>query len=347
MKYIGLITLICIILSSGHRAISQPTQLPSSTSRVNETVRPIYKDRIVAQVNEKIITLSEVARLTRQVQQKPELALRFLVREKLVLQAAQKEGVRISDDELQSILDQRIKKLGGEEQFRKIVLNTLKISREEYQVILRRDLIMQKYIMKRLMSNPLDKSFETDFIIDTFVTPKEIRDYFEANQLGLIESPKIRTRQIILLFENSTVRASKQTLGKAILKELTEGTDFASLAREYSEIKQEANGLWEWTPPHTFPPEVETIIWSLEAGQISPLIETKKSFRVIKIEDKITSHKDFSSPELQARIKNILINDKYKKGQIKIIEMLLKKANIWVDPALSAEDKLEDTAKPH
>lgn len=287
--------------------------------------------QIVARVNNDIITSREVSIRAIILTQNNQIALQTLIEDKLVNRQAIKDNIKVSDEELEKVLQERLSNFVSLDNFIKTIIQPLGISLEDYRNELKEQLLRDKYIQSKIGSYKLTVDTKTDFIIDIVVSPKEMREYFETNKERFTKSERIKTRQIILKVGESRTVAETKELAEMIVSQLGKGDDFDKLARQYSDIKAESGGLWDWAEKGSFIPELEKIIYSLKIGEISPVITTDKNIIIVKIEDKITSQPDFATPEIQEEIKRILVNRKIKQGFDIIKEQLLKDASIQIE----------------
>ncbi len=92
-------------------------------------------------------------------------AVEELVNEELVKHKAQKEGVEVSDKEVEEIIDQDVKSVGGEEELRKLINDYPAMNMETYREEIRITLLKLKLFKK---------------YID--VTDEELKQFFDANK---------------------------------------------------------------------------------------------------------------------------------------------------------------------
>jgi len=286
--------------------------------------------QVVARVNNDIITSREVAKRSIIINQNHQIALQTLIEDKLLNNQAIKENIKVSDEEVEKEVQGRISKYSSLDTFIKTILQPLGILLEDYRNELKEQILRDKYIHSKIGSYKLTGDTKIDFIIDIYVSPREIREYFETNKEKFTESERIKTRQIILKISESRTAAQTKELAEKIVSQLEKGDDFDELARQYSDIKAENGGLWDWAEKGSFMPELEKIIYSLKIGEISPVITTDKNIIIAKIEDKITFQPAFETPEIQEEIKRILVDQKIIQGVDIIKQKLLKEASIQI-----------------
>ncbi len=325
MKYLGLGLLIIFAITSVLFAV------PDATVDSGNTLGVLEEDGIVARVNDEIITQRELAKMTRllNIQDRDKIIM-IMINERLLYQAAVEAGIEVGSEDVEETLTKNIGRYETTERFEEAILKPLNITLAEYREDMKRQIMREKFIMEKMHSVSLDKSRKTGFYIDTFVTPKEIKKYYEKYKNSFTGEEQIKTRQIILKTRDKSERDSKKTLAEAILAELAKGADFDSLARQYSEVKKDTGGAWDWTPKGSFPEEIEDVIYKLKPGEISPLIETRTNLRIVKVENKRGgANTTFDNFMIQEKIKRIIMNQKVARGAEKLIQELARNARIW------------------
>jgi parvulin-like peptidyl-prolyl isomerase len=320
---------------------------PKAAEEINKPYTTnMESDGIVARVNNDIITDQELTRMT--VMLKPiskNNVLKTMIKEHLLYQAALNENTKISDTDVNEALNQQIKQYGSEKVFEKNALEPLHLTLAQYKEDIRRQLVREKFIMSKMGSFMQDKSIKVDFFIDTFVTPKEIMEYYETHKTDFLQAEQIQTRQIILKIKNSSERMSKQGFAEALLDEINnKGADFEALARKYSDVKADSGGLWDWAPKGSFSKEIEDIIYQLKIGDISPVIQTENNIRIIKVEGLKggADIKNLDNSLTQERIRRILINQKLVGGAEKLVRELTRNARIWPSEIMLTEEPKEE-----
>jgi peptidyl-prolyl cis-trans isomerase D len=115
------------------------------------------------------------------------------------------------------------------------------------------------------------------------------RDY-EANRYQWTGLEKqMRLRQILVRASESAsedVRAAARTRADAALARVRRGEDFAEVARAESDDRESARrgGDQGWVPRGRVPGEHDDIVFALEPGQVSDVIESPLGFHVVKVE---------------------------------------------------------------
>ncbi len=106
----------------------------------------------------------------------------------------------------------------------------------------------------------------------------------------------------------NTIRNDARTreLATEIRNRLAAGADLAALAREYSDDSATASqgGDLGWVRPGRFPPPVARQLERLEPGQISPILQTRDGYVIVKVEGRRT--RDQTREAIRARARQVL-----------------------------------------
>jgi parvulin-like peptidyl-prolyl isomerase len=115
----------------------------------------------------------------------------------------------------------------------------------------------------------------------------------ELDQLWNTEGPgvEVRARHILLKPAAEATPAQREQLrarAEAIRVRAAGGEDFAALARETTEEPggKERGGDLDWFGRGRMVPQFEEAAFKLQAGQVSPVVETPFGYHVIKVEDR-------------------------------------------------------------
>ena len=203
-----------------------------------------------------------------QLLQMREQVLNWMIEQVLIEQAAAGMGIVVSDEEVDAALAQIIEEVGGEEAFQ-ARLEQDGMTRQEAWEELRAQLITSAAIEQ---------------IVATVPTTAE----------------HVHARHILV----DTREEAEQ-----LLAQLQSGADFAELARAYSkdESTREAGGDLGFFPRGVLlAPEVEEAAFSLQAGQISPVIQSSLGFHIVQV---IEREERSLSPENLQLLRNKAIQE--------------------------------------
>ena len=297
-------------------------------------------DRIVAIVNDEVITLSEleaaVSPYTSQIQtaayspeEKQEMLFKVrrdildrMIDRKLTEQKGKALGVSVSESEV----DQRIERIKEEEFLTEEALRKALADEgytlEEYRKRIKSQLLGIKLINREVKSK-------------VAITEDEIRAYYEDHKSSYTGKKKYHLRTILVRvnsWENGAAKTAAQDKIETIATKLRAGVSFEDLARRYSEdITAESGGDIGWFSISELTKELrETVRW-MEEGQVSPVLETEQGYQILKLE-KIegTTGKTLeeAKDEIQETIYRQMVERKYddwlkdlrKDAYIKIVQ---------------------------
>ena len=258
-------------------------------------------DRIIAYVNDDVVTKRELDVLVNQRAMELQQVYRFserealneaerqrselldrLIRQMLLLEAALTLKVTVSDVEIEQYVQDFKKryKIETDEEFKKQLNRegmTLVAFREQSE----RNLKAEKLVMGRIVPR-------------LQVRESEIQKFFEENRDQLpTKTDKVHLRHIFIAFKpNQADRDTAfETINKALEEITTHGTKFEELAKRYASKQNpssQAGILIEATTEELkrFPEIFQDVLANLEAGKFSKPVEGNEGLYVFTVETK-------------------------------------------------------------
>ncbi len=299
---------------------------------------------IVAKVNDEIVTRHEVLEkiknqlvalrasyegdpYRRKAREMWDKTVADLVEERVLLQAARKEGVEVTWKDVDRSMDDEIKRAGSREKFDQNLAQTGQ-TLDQFRENLRKQLMMRDLIYRgvgvREPKNPKTGSLAEDPI----ATPGEIHAYYEAHKQDFFVEEKIKVRQIILRFRDEAQRLQMLDIARSILRQVEAGADLRALARWYTAVRAEEDGLWDWAPRGSLPAEIEEQIFALKPGETSPILESGSTIRIVRMETRQDSRQPAFS-EVQEEIKRRIQNKRIYERIDKFKRDLFRDYYIW------------------
>lgn len=280
-------------------------------------------DRIVAVVNGKVITLSELKEAMAQIRLGLSLpgmltvptvnavnpkavsfereVLNHLIEREMQFQHAQRQGIRVSSNEVNQLLREIRDK------------NGLYTDAVFQNALIQENLTLKQYtqdLKKQLMILKLaNQEVNSGILLDE----KELREYY-SNHLGQFSLPdEVHLRQILLEIARPELKESVTQKAARIAEELENGADFLSLARQYAQDTG-SGGTHDlgFVKKDQILPIVKETIRDLKAGGISAPVETSLGIHIFQVlEIRTGQHKPFE--EVASLIREKLFQERAKE----------------------------------
>lgn len=252
-------------------------------------------DRIVAIVNDDIITLSELNEESREIEEKimlsvpyedqteaieeaRETALNSLIDKKLIDQSAKEARVSVSDAEVDKALyDVRRKASMSEEQF------SNELTRAGFSLNTYRDNLRSQLLQRKIV--------KTDIRSKIVITDSMIKEYYDNKYTVATKSDEFYLLQIGVKWKKGEDdAATKKEKNKALnrIKRIhnlaVNGENFGSLAEEYSDFPsaQDKGDIGSFTLDD-MGDAMRSAVSSLSNGEISKIIETPAGYQFFKL----------------------------------------------------------------
>ena len=295
-------------------------------------------DRIVAVVNEDIITLSELSRSIKPYEDKihslgypeeKERRMLFKVREgvlnqlidkKIEDQQIKRSNIEISEEQI----DQAIERIKEKNYFTDEDLR-LALAKDGLTIEAYRDKIKEEILRTRLVN------FEVRSKI--VITEEDIEAYYENHLDTYGGKQKYHLRHILIRipgFADENKKLEIRAKIDEILKELNAGQSFETMAKNYSESSTAAEGgdLGQFELD-SLSPQLQEAIKGIKSGEFTPVLETDQGYQIFFLQEILkTSGKSLEdvSPEIQ----RILYEENSEKKYKEWIEGLRKQSVIKI-----------------
>jgi peptidyl-prolyl cis-trans isomerase SurA len=287
---------------------------------VMQSGQALMIDRIVARVNDDIITLSELQEeglplferlrenytgkeLEYQVQRAEREFLNQLILKRLQLQYASQIGINASENEINAALKDVLTRNNLTQEQLTELLTREALTLQDY-----RDRLREQIILARLMNQAVRSRVSVD--------AGEVEAYYKAHQDEFNQPAQARIRHIFFRIEPSAARPQVDAVRERatrVLQEARNGGDFADLARRYSEDVTAANGGdLGFIRRGQALAEFEEVIFAMKEGDISEVIRTPNGLHIVKV-DMFTKGSEQSFPEIKAEIERRVLQEKIEK----------------------------------
>ena len=255
----------------------------------------VVVDEIVARVNDSVITLSdyqkadqslhdEVAhdcqdcapsKIDAEYKDRQKDLLRDLIDQQLLVQRAKDMGLNVEADLVKRLDDIRKQNnLATMDDLQKAVEGS-GIAWEDYRTQIRNSLLTQEVIRQQVGSR---MDIGTD----------EVKKYYDSHKQEFNLPEQVDLAEIFLSTEGkspeevSAVRTKADDLHNRVVK----GEDFSEIAKRYSEggTAKDGGELGRFERGQ-LAPQLEDIVFKMDKGQITDVIQTKTGFEILKVMD--------------------------------------------------------------
>ena len=250
----------------------KPEDLPAVVARING--QEIKKEQLLDQAEKLRSQFQGAAQAPLNAQFYRDV-LNTLVAQTLLQQEAKKEGITVSDAEVDQQIAALRSRFPDAEKFKQ-ALASQGLSEERLRAEMHREGAVQKLVAAKVFSS-------------VNITDAEAKAFYDKNQDKMKQPPQVHVRHILVKVDPSATDADKQkarTKAEDLLKRAQGGEDFAKLASENSDDpgSKTQGGDLSWLPPgRTVPPFDKAAFALTKPNELSPVVETDFGYHVIQL----------------------------------------------------------------
>jgi parvulin-like peptidyl-prolyl isomerase len=240
----------------------------------------------VKQLQNEVALMETQAKRPLTVEEKNQV-LEALINQRLVLQAAERDKVTVSDGELSQQIDriraslaQTLGRQPTEAEFTQAIRSQYNLDMPSFREQVRRQLIMEKYLLFRNQGLMETAKASTP-------TVEEIQDFYDLNKSSLVRPDTVRLSIIQVLFDDDKTKA--KTLADSLAREI--GTDPAKFDEVALRQSREAGFMAGDAGYLLKNPQGEQAVgagvlrtaFSLKQGQVSGVLEGLRAYQILKV----------------------------------------------------------------
>jgi len=252
-------------------------------------------EEIIARVNNDVITLSDYQKADQQLRE--EIAhdcqgcppakveeeykaqqkdlLRGLVDQSLLVQRAKDMGISVETDVIKRLDEVRKQNgLNSLEELEKAVEGS-GLAWEDYKTQIRNGLLTQEVMRKEVGSH-------------INIGSEEVKKYYDEHQQEFNRPEQVALSEIFLSTEGKSPEEIESVQRKAedLRNRVVKGDEFSEIAKRYSEGSTAKDGGDLGTFQRgQLSPQLEEVVFKMDKGQITDVIQTKTGFEVLKVEN--------------------------------------------------------------
>jgi peptidyl-prolyl cis-trans isomerase SurA len=250
-------------------------------------------DRVVAVVNQEIITLSEVEKLTGPLQQEIQIEDRWekrervrevcrnvlekMIEEKLIDQEVKKAGVKVPSKDVEGALEEIKRKNSATQEDLERALTKDGVTLEAFKKEIEKKLLRLKLISWAIKT-------------ESKVEEKELRDFYQKNMDRYRRNESYRPGHILFIVPKGATPEEILEIRKQcqkVLEKIKGGEDFGEMALLYSQdATAKDRGELGYFRKGELLPAFEKEALRLRIGEVSGIIRTEYGFHLIKLLDR-------------------------------------------------------------
>ncbi|NOY52630.1 MAG: hypothetical protein GXP58_03305 [Deltaproteobacteria bacterium] len=262
-------------------------------------------------------------------------ALHELIDKELKLQEAQRLGISLPEEDLETAVKELIARYPSREAYRARLMK-LKVSEKEVREALKR----------RKLTEKVYKHEVTDQIR---VDEATARKFYDENKKQFIQPEQLHLRKIIIKVPAlSTPEVVKQLKEKAtrVMKEIRQGLPFEEAARKYSDANNKnRGGDMGFIHKGRFDPKIEKEVLAGKPGQLFGPYKLFEGYTILKLEE-VKPERLVPFEEIKDKLVEDLIRRKTNERSEAWMKQLRKKAKIKIlDSRLMEEKPGKEAAK--
>lgn len=245
-------------------------------------------------------------------------ALNGLIEEELLYREALRRGLKVSDEIIEAVIKENIKRLG---------------SRKRFDQILKDKGLSLKTFRERIRKAQLVQALLRDIQEESKYSEEELRDHYEKNKARFKRPESVHLYHILFRIDPSLPgeESKKEAIAKEIRQRLLKGENFSNLAIKYSEDPYRVKGgdLGFIHRGQLNPEELEEAAFALKEGEIAGPIKTIYGFHIIKAGER-RPEETLGFDAVKDKLKEELSNKRFTDYKKDLITRLKKKYTIQV-----------------
>lgn len=290
-----------------------------ATGTASAAPAPVVVDRVVAVVNDEIITMSD---LQREMQKRTDitdqkLMLEEMIDRKLQMDAARRNGMAVGDKELdEAIADIMARNKMDAGQFERALAKE-GLTPEQYRAEFREQMTMSRLFNKFVRAG-------------ISVDSTELRTYYEKNTnlYSLPEEVKVRHLVVPVKEKASPAEvADARERAESLMARIRKGEDFIRLIRSHSGSPSAAQeGDLGFLPRGQAIPEIDAATKDLKPGEYAGPVRIEDGFHILRVEEIRTPVLPFE--KVKDEIQKVLFEQKLENTYRSFLQGLRSEAHI-------------------
>jgi peptidyl-prolyl cis-trans isomerase SurA len=290
--------------------------------------KAVVLDRIVAVVNDEVITLSELKQLevsTLQAEpgaakRDPKQLLKDLINKKIKLQKAKELGIKVTDEVLEGAIREIVQRNKISRDSLKEKLKGEGITWSDYTHEIRDQIILSRLLNQEIRARIV-------------LLPDEPRQFYEEHKDRFVQPEKKHLLRILLKLPEGTSQeeadAKKKEMDE-LRQRIISGENFRQIAIQYSEGPQgKKGGDLGYFAAGELREDLNRQVKNLKGGELSPVFQTPEGITLLMVED-IKNSAPIPFEQIKDSVKEAVYQEKLRKKYEAWIKELREKAYIEI-----------------
>jgi peptidyl-prolyl cis-trans isomerase SurA len=279
----------------------------------------VVVDRVVAVVNDEIITMSDLQReqLKRGAGQDERVVLEDMIDRKLQMVAAKRNGLDATEREVNEAVADIMKRNNLDKAQFEAALAREGLTFEQYRVELREQMALSRLASKYVRTG-------------VAVEEAEVRTYYDRNPAQFSLPQELRVRHLVVKVPAGATPeqvAGAQARAGALMARLQAGEDFVRLIREAGEGPTAAqDGDLGFLQLGQAIPEIDEAAKRLKPGEYAGPLRTEDGFQIIRLEEVRTPVRPFE--KVKEEITRLLFEQKMENTYRTFLQSLRSESHI-------------------
>lgn len=264
----------------------------SSSKAVAQEGEPVVIDEVIAQVNDGVVTLSQLkremkerietlkqngmpeAQANEEVQKHKAELIATLINEQLLLQKGKELDLtqRVEDE-----VNKRMLEVAKENGITSIDKLDEAMRQSGVDPITTRQTMRTEIMKQAVFESEVDAKLFYGLSVD------EVRRYFDANKNKFIKPESVELSEIFLTLAGKQ-EADVKSRANALVAQLRGGADFAAIARAYSERGRETGGKVGLFQMTDLRPDIAAAIKNVKVGAIADPLRTDEGYQILRVD---------------------------------------------------------------
>ena len=297
--------------------INKPLRDDDVVARVNGTT--IYR-KDVKDIVQGILIMQDTEPDAATVTKLADEALDSLIALELLYQESQARGIQVSDADVDAEI-KRTKSQFPDAQSFQTAMKARGMTESELRRDTRKTMAVNRFLEGNVWKN-------------LTVSPEQVKSFYDSNKEDFQHAAQIRVSHILIRVPegaSTADRAAAKQRATALLEQLKAGADFAALAHKQSQDPATApeGGDLGYIAKGEMDDAFEKAAFALSPGQLSDVVSTPYGLHIIRVTDRRGAGYT-PLPEVDERIRSVLIKFEHQKRQADFVAQLRQKAKVEV-----------------